>query len=173
MSKKEAISQFQSRLATRLQSAGKAGDGGTANWLAVEIAGAGFVLPLDQSGEIFPWSEPQSIPYAKEWFLGVANLRGALCGVVSLSKYFGLEHQAQANSEAVKTVLQDRRLVGFHPSLELNTVVVVDKLVGLKSRDHMQPTGVESQYQDAQGIQWREVDLQLLSRNPTFINIAQ
>jgi twitching motility protein PilI len=173
MSKKEAISHFQSRLATRLQSAGKDGDGGTANWLAVEIAGAGFVLPLSQSGEIFPWCDPQSIPYAKEWFLGVANLRGALCGVVSLSKYFKLEPHAQTPSEAAKTVLQDRRLVGFHPSLELNTVVVVDKLIGLKSRDHMQPTGVENFYQDDQGTQWREVDLQLLSKNPTFISIAE
>ncbi len=173
MSKKEAISQFQSRLTSRLQSAGKNGDDGTANWLAVEIAGAGFVLPLSQSGEIFPWSDPQSIPYAKEWFLGVANLRGALCGVVSLSKYFDLEHQIHTRSGVIKTVLQDRRLVGFHPSLDLNTVVVVDKLVGLKSRDHMQPTGIENLYQDEQGAQWREVDLQLLSKNPTFISIAE
>jgi twitching motility protein PilI len=172
MLKKEALSEFQSRLAGRLHATDKKDVDSTSNWLAVEIAGSGFVLPLNQSGEIFPWSEPQSIPYTKEWFLGVANLRGALCGVVSLSKYFDLKPQTQGNSN-VTTVLQDRRLVGFHPSLELNTVLVVDKLIGLKSRDQMQPVGIEDKYQDAQGVQWREVDLQLLSRDPVFINIAQ
>jgi twitching motility protein PilI len=173
MPRKEALSQFQSRLAGRLHSIDKKDSDATANWLAVEISGYGFILPLNQSGEIFPWSEPQLIPYTKDWFLGVANLRGALCGVVSLSKYFDLKPQRQVNSEDVTTSPQDRRLVGFHPSLDLNTVVVVDKLIGLKNRDQMQPSGVEEQYQDAQGVRWREVDLQILSRDPVFINIAQ
>jgi twitching motility protein PilI len=172
VSKKEALSQFQTRLADRLQSSGQDVGGTTANWLAVEISGAGFVLPLSQSGEIFPWADPQSIPYAKAWFLGVANLRGSLCGVVSLSKYFGLTAEQEKNASN-KSSLQDRRLVGFHPSLELNTVVVVDKLVGLKSKEHMQPTQIEDQYQDAQGLLWREVNLQQLAQNPTFISIAE
>jgi twitching motility protein PilI len=174
MSKKEALSQFQSRLAGRLHSIDKKDGDATANWLAVEINGHGFILPLNQSGEIFPWSEPQSIPYTKDWFLGVANLRGALCGVVSLSKYLDLKPQRQVNADSgVAASLQDRRLVGFHPSLELNTVVVVDKLIGLKNRDQMQPSGVENQYQDGQGVRWLEVDLQILSQDPVFINIAQ
>lgn len=172
MSKKEALSQFQTRLADRLQSSGQDAGDVTANWLAVEISGAGFVLPLSQSGEIFPWAEPQSIPYAKAWFLGVANLRGALCGVVSLSKYFDLAPQ-QENEISTKSTFQDRRLIGFHPSLELNTVVVVDRLIGLKSKEHMQPTEIENQYRDVQGSLWREVNLQLLAQNPTFISIAE
>lgn len=173
MSKKEALSQFQSRLADRLQMAGDAsGRALAANWLAVEIAGFGFVLPLGQSGEIFPWSEPQAIPYAKDWFLGVANLRGALCGVVSLSKYLGLE-SADQETEPLKNVLSDRRLVGFHPSLDLNTVVVVDKLIGLKSRDQMTVAEGVDRYKDEQGAYWREVDLQLLSQTPAFLSIAQ
>lgn len=171
MSKKEALSQFQTRLAGRLQSADAGGGGEAANWLAVEIAGIGFIFPLNYSGEIFPWFEPQAIPYAKDWFLGVSNLRGALCGVVSLAKYFDLP-SASDLLEATKTQ-QDRRLIGFHPSLDLNTVLAVDKLVGLKSRHQMAETDVANQYRDQQGLIWQEIDLRLLAQNPAFISIAQ
>jgi len=171
MAKKEALSHFQTRLADRLQSM-SGSDGVAANWLAVEVAGSGFVLPLGQSGEIFPWIEPHPVPYAKDWFLGVANLRGALCGVVNLSKYLGLQ-PIDGSLEASKMALQDRRLVGFHPSFELNTVLVVDRLAGLKSRHQMVATGVTNEYKDADGMSWREIDLGLLAQDSEFVNIAQ
>lgn len=169
MQKKEGLSQFQTRLADRLASTGLEREQSSANWLAVEIANDGFVLPLGQSGEIFPWCEPQPIPYTKEWFLGVANLRGALCGVVSLTKYLGLDTRTQN----LKTGLQDRRLVGFHPSFDLNTVFIVDKLVGLKNQGQMEPTGHEGQYRDTQDRIWTELDLERLSKTAAFINVAQ
>ncbi len=171
MSEKEALSQFQTRLAGRLQSA--EGNAGTesAIWLAVEIAGVGFMFPLNYSGEIFPWFEPQAIPYTKEWFLGVANLRGALCGVVSLAKYFDLP--ATMDSQDMTKIQMDRRLIGFHPSLDLNTVLAVDKLVGLKNRQQMTGTDVAGQHRDQQGLVWQEIDLRMLAQNPAFISIAQ
>jgi twitching motility protein PilI len=169
MQKKEALSQFQTRLADRLASTGIEREQSSANWLAVEIANEGFILPLGQSGEIFPWCEPQPIPYTKKWFLGVANLRGALCGVVSLTKYLDF----QSYSEDFKVSLQDRRLVGFHPSFDLNTVFIVDKLVGLKNQGQMEATGQESEYRDNQGKIWRELDLEELSKATDFINVAQ
>lgn len=172
MSKKEALSEFQSRLTGRLQSADDAGGNANAHWLAVEIAGLGFMFPLSHSGEIFPWFEPQPIPYAREWFLGVANLRGALCGVVSLAKYFKLE-LGDSSAGAMKAPTQDRRLIGFHPSLDLNTVLVVDRLVGLKSRYQMTDTDAANQYRDQQNAIWQEVDLRSLAQNPVFISIAQ
>ncbi|MDI9335354.1 MAG: chemotaxis protein CheW [Cytophagales bacterium] len=175
MVKKDTLSQFQSRLAGLLQSANQGGGGvAAANWLAVEIAGHGFILPLSQLGEIFPWAEPHLVPHAKDWFLGVVNLRGALCGVVSFEQYFGLKStQNQSDQDAMKTISQHQRLVGFHHSLELNTVVVIDKLVGLKSKDQMKPTDLDHQYQDSQGLIWREVDLHLLSQDSSFLNIAK
>jgi twitching motility protein PilI len=169
MQKKEALSQFQARLADRLARSGVEREQSSANWLAVEIAAEGFVLPLGQSGEIFPWCEPQAIPYTKEWFLGVANLRGALCGVVSLSKYL----QLPPTTDSPKASLQDRRLVGFHPSFDLNTVFIVDKLVGLKSQGQLTPTGLANQLRDSQGKLWRELDLEELSKTVAFINVAQ
>jgi twitching motility protein PilI len=171
MAKKEALSQFQSRLAGRLHSTEQLAADESASWLAVEISGAGFMFPLADAGEIFPWSVPQAIPYTKDWFLGVVNLRGALCGVVSLAKFFSLPDSADAQDAA--KALQEKRLIGFHPSMDLNTVLSVDKLIGLKNKQQMMPTDMIGQYRDQQSQRWQEIDLRQLSQNPAFINIAQ
>src|SRR3954470_22053598 len=85
MANREALRELQSRLASRLQAART--EGVQASWLAVEAAGAKYLFPLAQSGEIFPFANPQPVPYTQPWFMGVANLRGGLYGVVDLSSF--------------------------------------------------------------------------------------
>src|SRR5205085_11138200 len=85
MANREALRELQSRLASRLQAART--EGVQAGWLAVEAAGGKFLFPLAQSGEIFPFAAPQEVPYTQGWFLGVANLRGGLYGVVDLASF--------------------------------------------------------------------------------------
>src|SRR5690606_34769362 len=92
MANKEALRELQTRLASRLQMAREQAP--TRNWLAVDIAGHGFLLPLDQAGEIFPLSALQGVPHSQPWFLGVANLRGHLHGVVDLAVFIGLDRPA-------------------------------------------------------------------------------
>lgn len=172
MSSKEAPQTLQTRLAERLQSAaeGKL----TPSWLAIKVSGCGFLLPLSQSGEIYPWVDPHRVPYAKDWFLGVANLRGSLCGVVSLAKYMDLENKTQLLMRPVQTVtahVNDKRLVAFHPTFEINTVLAVDQLMGLKSADQMVATPTPDIYLDEDEQAWRQIDLGLLVQNPQFIGI--
>ena len=81
MSDKKALRDFQGRLAQRLQTAQASGT--EASWLAVEAGTVKLLFPLDHAGQIFPWTAIQSIPYVQPWFMGVANLRGNLCGVVA------------------------------------------------------------------------------------------
>lgn len=90
MANKEALRELQQRLAERLQTVREHAP--ARNWLAVEVAGHGFLLPLEQAGEIFPLSATQSVPHSQPWFLGVANLRGQLNGVVDLAVFLGLAH---------------------------------------------------------------------------------
>jgi twitching motility protein PilI len=61
MANREALRQLQSRLASRLQAARS--EGVQASWLAVEAAGARYLFPLAQSGEIFPFISAQAVPY--------------------------------------------------------------------------------------------------------------
>jgi twitching motility protein PilI len=167
MDKKETLHGFQARLADRLQTASASSD--AANWLGVEVAGKGFLFPLGQSGEIFPWVDPHPVPYTKDWFLGVVNLRGVLCGVASLAKFLTIE----ASTPQSKAYLHDKRLIGFHPSAELNTVLVVDRLAGLKTHDQMTAVSTEGLFSDEHGVEWQEINLQLLSQNPNFVSIAR
>jgi twitching motility protein PilI len=83
MAKRQSLKELQERLAQRLTAAKT--EALTAAWLAIEAGGQRHLLPLVQSGEIFPWSSVQPVPYTKPWYLGVANLRGGLHGVIDLA----------------------------------------------------------------------------------------
>jgi twitching motility protein PilI len=167
MSKKDALVQLQSRLADKKQGDAQGAD--AAQWLAVEIAGQGFMFPLRQSGEIFSWTEPHGLPYAKDWFLGVANLRGSLYGVVSVAKFLQL---STAVSTRERMGGQERRLIGFHPAFELNTVLLVDRLAGLKNKEQLTALEQPGSFQDDTGHTWRVLDLQQLAHDPEFVTIA-
>ena len=89
MANSEALQELQSRLASRLQAARS--EGVSANWLAVKAGGRNYLLPLSQSGEIYPLAHLQSVPYTRPWFMGVINIRGGLFGVVDLASAFRAE----------------------------------------------------------------------------------
>lgn len=86
MAKREALRDLQARLAERLQAVRSQPRG--VSYLAVESAGHGFLLPLEQAGEIFGVGPLVPVPHAVPWFLGVANLRGHVYGVVDLARFF-------------------------------------------------------------------------------------
>jgi twitching motility protein PilI len=168
----EAPQTLQTRLAERLQSSTE--DKSAPSWLAIKVSGQGFLLPLSQSGEIYPWVDPHRVPYTKDWFLGVANLRGSLCGVASLARYMDLENQTQLLVRPIQSAsspVHERRLVAFHPVFEMNTVLAVDQLTGLKSTDQMSKTLTPNIYLDEQEQVWMQIDLGLLAHNPRFISI--
>ena len=83
MANRQSLKELQERLAQRLTAAKT--EAATASWLAVEAGGERFLVPLVQSGEIFPWTTVQSVPYTKPWYAGVASLRGGLHGVYPLA----------------------------------------------------------------------------------------
>src|ERR1700712_3573521 len=124
MANKQALRELQTRLAERLQAARTQVRG--ESWLAVECSGRGFLLPLREAGEIFALAPVLPVPYSHRWFLGVANLRGHLHGVVDLAGFLGLAPAEPATRE------QQARLVGFNQSLEINCVLMVERLSGLR-----------------------------------------
>ncbi|HCL86571.1 MAG TPA: chemotaxis protein CheW [Comamonadaceae bacterium] len=174
MAKREALKELQTRLAVRLQAARSEGVSGS-SWLAVQSGGRQLLLPLSQSGEIFPWSGVQSVPYTQPWFLGVANLRGALAGVVDLAALLGTP---VARSEQA---LAESSVLALNAGLEVNAALLVDRLAGLRGQDAFmasEPRGEDeapyfgSIYIDAQGLRWQEIDLQALAQHPAFLSIS-
>ena len=119
MANKQALRELQQRLAQRMQAAREAPQ--AANWLAVECAGLGLLLPLKQSGEIFTPVPLQAVPYTQPWMLGVANLRGGLHTVVDLAAFLGLRGPIPMTSA--------HRLVSINPDLGINCALLVDQLL--------------------------------------------
>lgn len=177
MANKEALRDLQKRLATRLQMAREQAP--TRNWLAVEIAGHGFLLPLDQAGEIFPLSVLQPVPHSQPWFLGVANLRGQLHGVVDVSAFLGLPRPLARWSQE-QGARDAGRLVALNTSLQLNAALVIDRLMGLRNPADMQasqasspdtPHFIGQQVLDDKGRTWYELDLAALVADEAFLKI--
>ncbi|MBU6501451.1 MAG: chemotaxis protein CheW [Burkholderiales bacterium] len=171
MANREALRQFQTDLASRLSAARTTGV--AASWLAVEAAGVNYLFPLSQSGEIFPWTQTQAVPYTLGWFLGVANLRGGLYGVIDLGGFVAGASRGEPSRDLA-------RLVALNAALDVNCALMIDRLIGLRSvesfvdsapRGDSAPRYFGSGYTDAEGAHWQEINLQLLSQQPEFLNI--
>lgn len=175
MANREALRELQSRLATRLQAART--EGVSASWLAVESAGAKYLFPLAQAGEIFPFASAQHVPYTHPWFLGVANLRGGLYGVVDLAGFVAGRTPAM-RSDATRG---ESRLVALNSALEVNCALLIDRLAGLRNIEAFtsssgpaegSPGYFGSSYTDVNGVFWQEINLQALSQQPQFLSIS-
>ena len=171
MANKQALRDLQTRLAERLQAART--EPLAKSWLAVECSSRGFLFPLKDAGEIFAMSPLVAVPHSHRWFLGVANLRGHLHGVVDLAGFLG-----------VKTVESGRdhaRLVGFNQELNINCVLLVDRLSGLRSEDELtreadddvdRPAFAGACFRDASSRVWQELNLGELAGNESFLRIV-
>ncbi|MEO8857354.1 MAG: chemotaxis protein CheW [Burkholderiaceae bacterium] len=177
MANREAIRQLQARLASRLKAARD--EGLSVSWLALKAGGFNYLFPLTQSGEIFPISSLQPIPYARPWFRGVVNLRGGLYGVVDVARFLSQDESAAPASVAPTPT--EAIVVTLNPGLDVNCALLVDALSGLRSPeafvaaqapDADAPVFFGNRFTDASGEFWQEINLQTLSRFPRFLSIT-
>lgn len=174
MANREAIRELQARLASRLQSARN--EGLAVSWLAVRCGGEHFLLPLGQSGEIFPIGAIQPVPYVRRWFRGVVNLRGGLFGVIDLADFLSAD-----DSVPLRALPQDPVVVTFNAAMDVNSALLIDALAGLRSPESFSavqpppadaPACLGNRFTDAAGQSWQEINLQALSQMPRFLTIT-
>jgi len=172
MANKEALRDLQGRLAERLLAA-RTQDLGK-SWLAVECSSHGFLLPLKDAGEIFTAAPIVAVPHSHPWFLGVANLRGHLHGVVDLSAFLGVK--------AVDPMRDQSHLVVFNQALEINCALLVDRLAGLRTEQQLRAEGAAQHgapafagdcYRDEGGRVWQELRLAALATDEAFLRIVR
>jgi len=117
------------------------------------------------------------VPYTQAWFLGVANLRGGLYGVVDLGGFLA-GRPSGARNEAARA---ESRLVALNAALEVNCALLIDRLAGLRNLEAFttsaeppegSPPFFGTGYTDAQGQLWQEINLQALSQQPQFLSIS-
>ncbi len=191
MANREALRELQSRLAQRLLMART--EPRAASWLAFECAGQGVLVPLPTAGEIFPVGPLTAVAHTQPWFVGVANLRGLLHGVVDLAAFLGLRGTAQPDaavdplrSAAPRDTLRDTfrdqaRLLAFNAALGSHCALWVDRLAGLRGAHQLRAAPVPTEprpafavalWHDAEGRAWQEIDLAALASHEQFLAIA-
>lgn len=175
MAKREALRELQSRLAERLQAAMT--EVPTASWLAVHCGGQGLIFPLRTAGEIFTAAGVLPVPHTRPWFLGVANLRGGLHGVVDLAGFLGL----RSRPPPLDNLGDQARLLALNPATGGHCALLVDRLAGLRNPGQLtrlpdapgsRPSFAGACYRDVQGQVWQEIDLAALAQQEQFLGIA-
>ena len=162
------LRQYQEQLLERMQAA-RTSSGARAHQLGVEIGGMRYLLDLVEAGEIVPLPPLAAVPLTQPWYLGLANVRGNLLGVVDLARYFD-PAAGQAGAKA-GVPAAGARLVTFAPGLGFPCALLVGRVVGLRHAADMAPG--EGRLRDAEGHEWTPLSLAALAREERFLQVAR
>jgi twitching motility protein PilI len=163
----ERLRAYQEQLLERMQAA-KSGSGAPIQQLGLQVGGTRYLLDLLEAGEIVTPVPLARVPLTQPWYLGLANVRGTLVGVIDLARYLG-EDGVRASSQPAAGA--SMRLVTFAPTLGFNCALLADRVFGLRQAGSMQREG--ESLRDLDGVPWTPLSLAALVREERFLHIAQ
>jgi len=169
MSRRVSLKEFQEGLATRLKAA--ASEAAPSARLGFESGGGHWLARLDSSGEVLQVPEIQRVPLTRNWFVGVANIRGALYGVTDFGAFLGQPLTARG---------PENRLLLIGQPHGVNCALLVARLAGLRnvveyaaeSPAEHRTAWSPAAWRDGEGRVWRELDTQQLLTQREFLEIA-
>ncbi|MGX4642029.1 chemotaxis protein CheW [Massilia sp. SYSU DXS3249] len=154
------LRDYQAQLLARMQAA-QDGAPDAGHQLGVMIGSQRYLLALTEAGEIVPQPALAGVPLTQPWYLGLANVRGSLLGVIDLARYFDGQASA-AGPEA--------RLVSLAPRLGFNCALLVTRVFGLRRAGAMTLDG--ERMRDLDGNVWTPLSLAALVREERFLHVA-
>jgi twitching motility protein PilI len=171
MTRRVSLREFQEGLAARLTQAHQSPP--AQGFLGVESGGQHWLISLSESGEVIPLPPLAPVPLTKPWFVGMANVRGALYGVIDFSAFCG----------GVPTVQNlDARLllVGAASSVNAHCALLVSRTLGLKNPSELTvmepivhvPAWSAQRRADTQGQSWRLLHVSGLLEDPVFLSVG-
>jgi twitching motility protein PilI len=164
---------FQQELATRL--AAKTSAQVEQSRLGIACAGEQWLIRLADAGEVISVPQTASVPLTKPWYLGVANIRGNLYGVIDFAGFLG--HAL----EPVSPGTSQTRLVLFGPRVgELRAGLIVHRVLGLRNLAELSksepmtdvPAWYGARWTETGGAVWQEIDLARLAQDPAFLQVG-
>ncbi len=169
------LREFQAQLMARMQAA-QSGAQVRVNQLGVMIGQSRYLIDLREAGEIVSAGNMTKVPLTKDWYLGLANIRGNLTSVVDLSRFEGKEATVHEVS---------CRVVAFASGLAFNSGLLVSQVLGLRNSkdmeeqlpgsDHamsVEKPWIVSHYRDLDGNLWSELNLALLVQDQEFLHVG-
>ena len=160
------LRDYQAQLLARMQAA-QNGAPDAGHQLGVMIGSERYLIELTEAGEIVPQPLLAGVPLTQPWYLGLANVRGSLLGVIDLARYFN-PGAGDAGAGA-----GDARLVSLAPRLGFNCALLVTRVYGLRRAGAMTPDGDGgTRLRDAEGNGWTPLSLAALVREERFLHVA-
>jgi twitching motility protein PilI len=170
MARKISLREFHESVVAKLQSLASS-DAASPSRLGVQIGSNYWLVSLSDISEALPIPKLTSVPLTQPWFCGAANFRGNLYGIVDFAYFLaGVPTQFGV----------DCRLLLVHQKFSVNCGIVVSRMLGLRNPEKMQrveidgeaPPWVAAEYHDETGQRWQELDMQVLTGHPGFLNVG-
>lgn len=166
MSKRISLREFQENLARRLA---EAQTGERRGLLGVQAGNENWLLDLAESGEILPPPGLATVPRTRNWYRGLANVRGTLYGVIDLSAF----HRGP-----LAPVGGHARLLLIGARHGVNCALLVSRVSGLRSREDFEPENgaadprpwVAQRLRDMQDRPWLRLDVARLLAHAEFLD---
>jgi len=163
-----SLREFQQALAAKLAEAGA--ETAPHARLGVQAGGRLWLIRLDDAGEVLPLPEVTPVPLTRQWFLGLANIRGNLAGVVDFAGFMG--EPPTERSPGCRLILVAERF-GAHSGL------LVARMLGLRNIHQFQAEDgaadspwIRGAFRDAEGRRWFELDLGALVAHGDFLQVS-
>lgn len=166
--KRTRLREYQAQLLERMQAA-RTSTGARAHQLGVDIGGAGYLIDLTETGEIVPVPGIAGVPLTRPWYLGLANIRGNLIGVVDLSRYLGRADEGEGRPRPAPAP-NLARLVTFSPALGFPCALLAGRVYGLRYAADMAPEG--DHLVDPDGNAWTPLSLAGLVAEERFVQVG-
>ena len=129
-----------------------------------------WAVPLADVSEVIPTSTITSVPMTRNWFIGLANVRGSLYAVTDLGCFI---------TGTVTALTPECRFILLHERYRLHAALLIRRSLGLRrfdlvtERDAGTPSEPSEMYRDADGHIWRELSARMLAEDAKFSNVRR
>lgn len=163
MSKRFNLREFQQGLLDRMQV--QAESGNLAATLGIRVGQEHWLVDMADISEVLSLPSLTFVPLTRNWFCGVANVRGNIYSITDLGAFM---NRGQTVHDAQSRIL----LVGH--KYNFNAGLLVPKVLGLRDSSEWQRSeqGGNIIFQDSSGQQWQKLDIGQLLQQPEFIQIG-
>lgn len=167
--RRQQLWAFQRDIAERTQNARATVSSGSRR-LAIQAGPEFLLLDLMQTGELLTHTRLTPVPLTKAWFLGLANCRGNLIGVVDLAGFLGLPVAAPDKNDRLLVLAA---MISTHCAIRISRVIGLIDIASLS----VQPSTANAWqfagriYTDQESKKWTELDLAAMARDPSFLDI--
>lgn len=169
MARRISLREFQQSVVERLRDLSSRKT--FASKLGFLVGDERWLVNLADVSEVLPVPSFIPVPQTRDWFRGIANVRGKLYAVADFSAFQHGQPTA-AGAERRVLLIQDRIIEA--------SGLLVSRMLGLRNPDNFerisgtdeQRPWIAARYRDAAGDIWLELDVGTLGRDPGYLNVG-